>query len=279
MALFTGILVDSYSKPLGGAEIIFTALETSGEVLVGQVSKYPTDGEGRYVFEVPIGFYNVQVQQKGEDAISRGKLRVYGNSTSGDLNDFLTRPILEPAPAWFERIQEERFGAEMAAKDARTEAAKGEIHIAEARHQANKSTDERIKSEAAAAKSLNESLIAQESKAESIKQAELATIARRIAEDESRISSEKSVISTEQAEISTASKLAAEKAQGISETKASEASTSANTATTQATKSENEANRSEAASTISIEHAGKLEGIATELVKTQNLIATLHPLY
>lgn len=92
MTVISGVLIGPYGEALPGVTIEMVAVRTTATVLEQASSRFVTDTNGRYSLKVEPGRYNVMVSASGQPAARVGSIIVEITSSTGTLNDFLTKP-------------------------------------------------------------------------------------------------------------------------------------------------------------------------------------------
>ena len=92
MTVISGTLIGPYGEVLPGVTIEMVAVRTTATVLEQASSRFVTDTNGRYSLKVEPGRYNVMVSASGQPAARVGSILVELTSSTGTLNDFLTKP-------------------------------------------------------------------------------------------------------------------------------------------------------------------------------------------
>lgn len=92
MTVISGTLIGPYGEALPGVTIEMVAVRTTATVLEQASSRFVTDTNGRYSLKVEPGRYNVMVSASGQPAARVGSILVELTSSTGTLNDFLTKP-------------------------------------------------------------------------------------------------------------------------------------------------------------------------------------------
>ncbi|WP_017016168.1 prophage tail fiber N-terminal domain-containing protein, partial [Enterovibrio norvegicus] len=95
--IISDILIGPNSAPLAGVTIKFIAAETSHFVIKTVVAETTTAADGAYSVTVPVGLYDVVLSSYGVRPQTVGQFRVYTDSESGTLNDFLNAPKTAPS--------------------------------------------------------------------------------------------------------------------------------------------------------------------------------------
>ncbi|NYA15773.1 phage tail fiber protein [Serratia fonticola] len=92
MTVISGTLIGPYGESLSGVTIEMVAVNTTATVIQQASSRYVTDTNGRYSLKVEPGKYNVMVSSSGQQPARVGSILVEITSSTGTLNDFLTKP-------------------------------------------------------------------------------------------------------------------------------------------------------------------------------------------
>lgn len=120
MTVISGTLIGPYGEALPGVTIEMVAVRTTATVLEQASSRFVTDTNGRYSLKVEPGRYNVMVSASGQPAARVGSILVELTSSTGTLNDFLTKPGEEDlTPEIVKTVDQMRAAAANSAAEAK----------------------------------------------------------------------------------------------------------------------------------------------------------------